>query len=85
MNHEHSQKDKIVRLNDWGSPKVTEGRPKSFACSISIGELDRMGGFFPVRHVKRYCKKNYFFCNKELLFAYQRKFGGTFKCYAMDW
>ena len=60
MNHEHSQKDKIVRLNGWGSPKVTEGQTKSFACCISIGESEGIKDFFPVRFVKTYCKKNYF-------------------------
>ena len=45
MNHEHSQKEKIMILNGWGSPKVTEGKPKIFACSVSIGELDRRGAF----------------------------------------
>ena len=36
-----------MRLNGWGSPKVTEGQPKSVACSISMGELDRIRGLFP--------------------------------------
>ena len=42
------KKTKIVGLNGCGSPKVTEGKPKIFACSINIGELDRVKGLFPI-------------------------------------
>ena len=54
MNHEHSQKDKIVRLNGWGSPKVTwgGGNPKVLLFCISIGELDVGKDFFPDRFVR---------------------------------
>ena len=54
MNHEHSQKDKIVRLNGWGSPKVAwgGGNPKVLLFCISIGELDVGKDFFPDRLVR---------------------------------
>ena len=84
MNHQHSQKDKIVRLNGWGSPKVTEGQPKSFACSIIIAELDRRRDFFPLRFVRTCCKKNYSFCNKNYKFPVGESLVKLFKCCAMD-
>ena len=61
MNHEHSQKDKIVRLNGWGSPKVTwGGSPRVLLFYLNIEKLEGIEDFFPVRYVKTYCKKNYF-------------------------
>ena len=59
-----------------GSPKVTEGQPKSFVCSISIGELDRRkGGFFPGKTCTPFaCKRNYFILQSETAtFACWRK------------
>ena len=53
MNHEHLLKEKFVGINGWGgSPKITEGNPNIFACSISIGELDSKKDFFPDRFVR---------------------------------
>ena len=48
MNHEHSQKDKIVGLNGLGSPKVTqEGKPKGFAVLYKCRKIRGKEGFFP--------------------------------------
>ena len=65
MNHEHSQKDKIVRLNGWGSPKVSQGgrggrQPKGFVVLFKYRNVRGNRGIFLVRFVKTYCKKNYF-------------------------
>ena len=47
--HEHSQEDKFVRLNGWGSPKVTRlGQPKGFCCfGLNIGKLEVTRAFSP--------------------------------------
>ena len=68
----------------WEAQGLFVGSPIVSSFCINIENLEEEWDFFPGRHVKRYCKKNYFFCNKELLFAYWRKIGGTFKCYAVD-
>ena len=47
MNHEHSQKDKFVKLNCWGKPNGHPGgKHKGFAVCINIGELERIRDFF---------------------------------------
>ena len=47
MNHEHSQKDKFVRLNGWGSPKVTRlGQPKGFDVLFKYRKVRGNWGFF---------------------------------------
>ena len=62
-----------------------KGQPKSFACCISIGELEGIKGAFSQLDMKSdIVRRTTFFCNKELLFACWRKIGGTFKCYAVD-
>ena len=61
MNHEHSQKDKIVRLNGFGEPKSHLWAAQQFGSfCIKIEDLDKKRDFFPVRLVKTYCKKSYF-------------------------
>ena len=48
-----THKDKIVRLNGWGSPKVTRGgNPKVLLFCINIGELEGIRDFFPDRFVR---------------------------------
>ena len=53
MNHEHSQKDKFVKLNGWGKPKGHPGgNPKVSLFYINIGELQGIKNFFPDRFVR---------------------------------
>ena len=53
MNHEKSQKDKIVILNGWWNPKGHPRRqPKGFTICINIGELEGIRDFFPDRFVR---------------------------------
>ena len=48
MNHEHSQKEKIMRLNGSGSPKVTrQGNPKVLLFLYKDRKVRGNGGFFP--------------------------------------
>ena len=84
MNYEHSQKDKIVRLNGWGSPKVIEGQPKSFACSISIGELDRKRNFSHWDLWEHVVRRTISFCNKNYKFHVGESLVEIFKRCAMD-
>ena len=61
MNHEHSQKDKFVKLNGWGKPKGHPGgNPKVSLFCMNIGWLEGIKDFFPDRFVRICCKKNYF-------------------------
>ena len=62
MNHEHSLKDKFVRMNCWGGePKGHRGAAQEVLLfCINIGELDVIEDFFPDRFVRVCCKKNYF-------------------------
>ena len=48
MNHEHSKKDKIVRLNSWGSSKVTQwGNPMVLLFLYKDRKVRGNEGFFP--------------------------------------
>ena len=48
MNHEHSQKDKFVRFNGWGSPKITLlVQPRGFAIWFKNRKVRGNRGFFP--------------------------------------
>ena len=62
MNHEHSQKDKFVKLNGWGKPKGhSGGQPKGFAFLYKYRRVrGNRGDFLPERFVRTCCKKNYF-------------------------
>ena len=61
LNHEHSQKEKIGRLNDFWEPKSHAWAAQQFGSfCINIEDLDKKKDFFPVRLVKTYCEKNYF-------------------------
>ena len=42
------------------------GSTRVFACIISIGELDKVGDFFPDRFVRVWYKKNYLLLQKEI-------------------
>ena len=84
MNHEHSQKEKGVTLNTWGSSKVTERYPKIFACSISIGELDRIEDFFLWDLWEPVVRRTISFCNKNYNFPVGESLVELFKCCAMD-
>ena len=45
----------------WGAQGLFVGSPTVSCFLYKYRRLKRTKGFFPVRHVKRYCKKNYFF------------------------
>ena len=48
MNHEHSQKEKFVKLNSWGKPKGHQGvQPKGFAVLYKYRRVRGNRGFFP--------------------------------------
>ena len=50
-----------------GSPKVTEGQPKSFVVWYKYRRVrGKKGDFFPNRFVRVRCKKNYFLLHKEI-------------------
>ena len=55
------EKSETFGGEELGSPKVTLGSPTVSPFLYKCRRLRRNRGFFPVRHVKRYCKKNYFF------------------------
>ena len=66
-------------------PKGHRGASQGFACSISIGKLDRRMEFFPVRLVRTCCKRNYFVLQYKItILPIGESFGGMFKCCAMD-
>ena len=48
MNHEHSQKDKFVKLNGWGKPKGhLGGQPKGFVVLYKYRRVRGNKGLFP--------------------------------------
>ena len=47
MNHEHSQEDKIVRLNGWGAQRPPGGEPKGLVVSYKYGRVRGTKGLFP--------------------------------------
>ena len=48
MNHEHSQKEKFVRFNGWGSPNITRlGQPKGSTVWFKYRKVRGNRGFFP--------------------------------------
>ena len=47
MNHEHSQKDKFVKLNGWGKPKGHPGgQPKGFTILYKYRRVRGNKGLF---------------------------------------
>ena len=46
---------------ELGKPKSHFSQPNSFIFLYKYRESRQEGDFFPVRLVKTYCKKNYFF------------------------
>ena len=69
------------------------GKPKgylweaqqSYSFCINIEDVEELRDFSQLDKKRDIVRRTTFFCNKELLFSWWRKFGGTFKCYAMDW
>ena len=88
MNHEHSQRDKIVRLNGLGSPKVRGlGQLKGFGWfCIKLGKLEGIGDFSLEKLVNHLLQeellhftiKNYNFCLLEKVLC------GMFECDKMN-
>ena len=73
---------KQTKLWDWtveGSPKVTEGQPKIFACSINIGELDRSGNFSQIDLWECDVRRTISFCINKLQVSCWRKLCGRFQ------
>ena len=87
MNHDHSQRDKIVRLNGLGSPKVTqEGHPKGFAILYKCRRTRENKGIFPWKNLwTTCCKRNYFILIINYKFYLLEKvLCGMFECDKMN-
>ena len=78
------EKSQALGNEELGRPKVTLGSPTVSPFCINVESLERGKGFFPVRHKNDIVRRTISLCNKEVLFAFWRKIGGTFKCYVVD-
>ena len=55
------EKSETLEVKSWEAQRLLWAAQQSRPFCINVEGLEGIRGFFPIGHVKRYCKKNYFF------------------------